>query len=79
MLGLLAFLVTYIVINIPVVENVSDTIYRYRSVIVGTSLLFIDWYIIGSLFRRIEGIPDYSKGAKVKAGTISPFSIKNNM
>ncbi|HEX2946168.1 MAG TPA: hypothetical protein VHT96_09475 [Clostridia bacterium] len=79
MLGLLAFMVIYIAINVPVVENVSDTIYRYRSVIVGTSLLFIDWNIIGSLFRRIEGIPDYNKGAKVKASTISSFSIKNNM
>jgi len=81
MLGLLAFLVTYIAINVPVVENVSDTIYRYRSVIVGISLMFIDWDVIGNLFRRIEGIPDYNKGAKVKmkAGTYSSFSIKNNM
>ncbi len=79
MLGLLAFLVTYVVINVPVVENVSDTIYRYRSVIVGISLMFIDCDVIGRVFRRIEGIPDYTAGPKVKAGTYSSFSIKNNM
>ena len=79
MLGLLAFLVTYIAVNVPVVENVSDTIYRYRSAIVGVSLLFIDWNVLGTLFRHIEGIPDYNKGANPKAGTISSFSVKNNM
>lgn len=79
MLGLLAFLVTYIAINVPVVENVSDTIYRYRSIIIGVSLMFIDLNVIGSVFRRIEGLPDYSAGPKVKAGTYSSFSIKNNM
>ncbi len=79
MLGLLAFLVTYVAINVPVVENVPDTIYRYRSVIVGISLMFIDWNVIGSLFRRIEGIPDCNKGSRLKAGTYSNFSIKNNM
>lgn len=79
MLGLLAFLVTYVAVNVPVVENVADTIYRYRSVIVGISLLFIDWNVLGTLFRHIEGLPDYNKGAKPKAGTISSFTIKNNM
>ncbi len=42
LLGLTAFLASYIIINILVVENVSDTIYRYRSVITGLSLLLID-------------------------------------
>lgn len=79
MLGLLTFLVTYVAVNVPVVENVSDTIYRYRSVIVGISLLFIDLNALGTLFRHIEGLPDYNHGPRPKAGTISSFSIKNNM
>lgn len=55
LLGILAFLASYILINALVVENVSDTIYRYRSVIVGTSLLFIDWGATGILVKRCEG------------------------
>ncbi|NLB54129.1 MAG: hypothetical protein GX808_14495 [Syntrophomonadaceae bacterium] len=53
LLGILAFLLCYIFINILVVENVPDTIYRYRSVIVGPALLFIDWSVIGRLKARI--------------------------
>ncbi len=49
LLGILAFLMSYIVINILVVENVSDTIYRYRSVIVGPALMFINWDVLGRL------------------------------
>ncbi len=49
LLGILAFLIIYIVINILVVENVSDTIYRYRSVIIGPALMFIDWRVIAGL------------------------------
>lgn len=55
LLGVIAFLVSYILINALVVENVPDTIYRYRSVIVGISLLFIDWSPISSLTKRYEG------------------------
>ncbi len=53
LLGILAFLISYIVINILVVENVSDTIYRYRSVIVGPALMFIDWKVIARLKEHI--------------------------
>jgi hypothetical protein len=53
LLGILAFLLCYIFINILVVENVPDTIYRYRSVIVGPAFLFIDWSVIGRLKARI--------------------------
>ncbi|NLK88513.1 MAG: hypothetical protein GX279_13675 [Clostridiaceae bacterium] len=53
LLGILAFLACYIVINILVVENVSDTIYRYRSVIIGPALMFIDRDVIGRLKRHI--------------------------
>lgn len=55
-LGLFAFLLSYILINAMVVENVSDTIYRYRSVIIGASLLFIDLDEIGSLVKRFKKI-----------------------
>lgn len=54
-LGILVFLSLYILINAMVVENVSDTIYRYRSVIVGTSLLFINWTAISSLIKSFRG------------------------
>jgi hypothetical protein len=53
LLGVLAFLSSYIVINVLVVENVSDTIYRYRSVIVGPALMFIDWDVVARLKERI--------------------------
>jgi len=54
-IGLLAFMAAYIFINALVVENVADTILRYRSVIIGTSLLFIDWDVLRNLFNRFEG------------------------
>lgn len=56
MLGLLAFLVSYIVINALVVENVPDTIYRYRSVITGLALLFMDRDAIAHTNQRIVQI-----------------------
>ncbi|MGE5614208.1 MAG: hypothetical protein ACM3XR_07350 [Bacillota bacterium] len=43
MIGILMFLLSYILINGLVVDNAEDTIYRYRSVIVGIFLLFIKW------------------------------------
>lgn len=58
-IGVLAFLACYIVINVLVVENVADTIYRYRSVIVGMSLLFIDWNVISRLAKRSEALFNY--------------------
>ncbi len=54
LLGIMAFLASYILINALVVEDVPDTIYRYRSVIVGTSLLLIDWGTINSVAKRCE-------------------------
>lgn len=56
LLGIMAFLASYILINAMVVENVPDTIYRYRSVIVGTSLLFIDWDAVTLMVNRFKGI-----------------------
>jgi len=56
LLGILAFLAAYILINAMVVENVPDTIYRYRSTIVGTSLLFIDWDALSLMAKRSKGI-----------------------
>jgi hypothetical protein len=41
-IGILVNIITYILINALLVENVPDTIYRYRAQIVGLSLLFID-------------------------------------
>ena len=74
-LGLLAYTCAYIVINAMVVENVSDTIYRYRSVIVGTSLLFINTDVLKKLLSRFWNITG-SKPGIIKAKTVS-FSIKN--
>jgi len=76
LLGLLAYTVAYIVINAMIVENVSDTIYRYRSVIVGTSLLFINM----GVFKKM--LPYHRKYTNVKTGIIKAkaagsFSIKN--
>jgi len=56
MLGIMAFLASYILINAMVVENVPDTIYRYRSAIVGTSLLFIDWDAVSRMGNHFRGI-----------------------
>lgn len=59
-MGLLAFMATYIIINALVVENVADTIYRYRSIIVGISLLFMDPDAVKRLFERSHSIKDQS-------------------
>ena len=55
-MGLLAFIAAYVLINALVVENVSDTIYRYRSVIVGLVILFIDGNVISNIFRRLGNL-----------------------
>ena len=52
--GLLAFITTYILINAMLVENVSDTILRYRSVIVGLMILFIDGNVIGNFLKKLN-------------------------
>lgn len=62
-MGLLAFIAAYVLINALVVENVSDTIYRYRSVIVGLVILFIDGGAIREIGRKLGGlIRGYSAG-----------------
>jgi hypothetical protein len=63
LLGILAFLVSYIIINILVVENVSDTIYRYRSVIVGPALMFIDWSVLARLKGYICNVFKHSRSS----------------
>lgn len=55
-MGLLAFIAAYVLINALVVENVSDTIYRYRSVIVGLVILFIDGNVISNIFRWLGNL-----------------------
>jgi len=52
--GILAFIAAYVFINALVVENVADTILRYRSVIIGASLLFIDCNVLKSLFNHLD-------------------------
>ncbi len=76
MIGIMAFLASYILINALVVENVPDTIYRYRSVIVGTLLLFIDWDAIGRMTKRFKGflLPG---GNHIKINDIGGSNIKN--
>ena len=76
LLGIMAFLASYILINAVVVENVPDTIYRYRSVIVGTSLLFIDWGAISSLVKRLRGIP-FPRGNRKNTNDVCSSNIKN--
>lgn len=55
-MGLLAYIAAYVFINALVVENVADTIYRYRSVIVGLVILFIDGNVISDIFRRLGNL-----------------------
>lgn len=43
LLGLLAFIVFYSLINALISENVADTYYRYRAAIVAPVLLFVDY------------------------------------
>jgi hypothetical protein len=74
-MGLIAFIAAYIFINAMVVENVADTIYRYRSIIVGTALLFIDWDVLRALFTRIEELSGH-KSLSSRQGIIHTFSIK---
>lgn len=75
-MGLLAFLASYILINALVVENVADTIYRYRSVIIGASLLFIDWDVLKSLFDHFYGNIKMKTG-NAKTGTLGGYDIKH--
>jgi len=53
LLGLLAFIVSYSLINALVSENVADTYYRYRAAIVAPVLLFADYR---PLFNHMKSI-----------------------
>ncbi len=75
-MGLLTFLAAYIIINALVVENVADTIYRYRSIIIGTSLLFIDWDVLKRLYDSFNSYLKIKFGA-VKPETVNRCSIKH--
>jgi hypothetical protein len=74
-IGLMAFMAAYIFINAMVVENVADTIYRYRSVIVGTALLLIDGDVMKNLFTRMEELTGL-KSVNSSHGIIHSYSIK---
>lgn len=74
-MGLLTFLAAYIFINAIVVENVADTILRYRSVIIGTSLLFIDGDVFRNIITRFEHYIRFKTGAG-KTGTVGSYSIR---
>lgn len=74
-IGLMAFMAAYIFINAMVVENVADTIYRYRSVIVGTALLLIDGDVVKYLFNRIEE-PAGLKSINSSYSIFNSFGIK---
>lgn len=65
--GILAFIAAYVLINALVVENVADTILRYRSVIIGVSLLFIDCGVLKSLFNRFYTKEDLGKSDAVNS------------
>lgn len=58
-LGLLAFISTYILINAFIAENVADTVYRYRAVIVGLTILFIDAGLIKRIFLQLSQLIKY--------------------
>ncbi len=74
-IGLMGFMAAYILINAIVVENVSDTIYRYRSVIVGTALLLIDGDVIRNLFTRLEELVGH-KSMNSSRSIVNSFGIK---
>lgn len=76
--GGLAFIASYVFINVLVVENVADTIYRYRSVIVGISLLFIDLNVVLGVLKYFFSALRF-KDLNTKAGSISGISIKSNL
>jgi len=52
-IGVLAFIVSYGLINALISENVPDTYYRYRAAIIAPMLLFVDYK---SFYRDIKGL-----------------------
>ena len=75
LIGLLAFTASYVFINAVVVENVADTIYRYRSVIIGTSLLLIDGNVFKNITTRFANHMRLRSYAG-KPGHIGSYSVK---
>lgn len=71
--GLLIFISSYVFINALVVENVADTILRYRSVIIGASLLFIDCDVLKGLFNHLDSHIHIKEDMR-KPGTVSSIS-----
>ncbi|NLX64759.1 MAG: hypothetical protein GX022_08325 [Clostridiaceae bacterium] len=53
LIGILAFIVSYGLINALISENVPDTYYRYRAAIIAPMLLFVDYK---SFFLDIKGL-----------------------
>lgn len=72
-MGLLTYAAAYVIINATVAENVADTILRYRSVIIGTSLLFIDGDVFRNIYTRFESYMRFKSGP-AKVDTISSYS-----
>lgn len=75
-IGILTYLGSYVFINALVVENVADTIYRYRSVILGLSLLFIDWGVLKKLVEHSNSRLRLKAGAS-KTHTTGGYGIKH--
>lgn len=53
LLGILAFIISYSLINALICENVGETYYRYRAAIVAPVLLFADFRPLFATFRSI--------------------------
>lgn len=53
LLGLLAFIISYSLINALICENVGETYYRYRAAIVAPVLLFADFRPLLATFKSI--------------------------
>lgn len=51
LIGVLAFIVSYGLINALISENVADTYYRYRAAIIAPMMLFVDYKLF---FREIK-------------------------
>ena len=72
-LGLLSFIASYLLINAVIAESVADTVYRYRSAVVGLTILFIDGNVIKSLFRRFRTL--LNSNAEEMAHTYAEYEI----
>ncbi len=53
LLGILAFIIAYSLVNSLISENVADTYYRYRAAIVAPLLLFADYK---PFFKKVKGL-----------------------